>query len=530
MKPIVIYTRVSTVDQDYQSQIDDLKKWCKLNNFKVIKIFGEKVSGYSPDAERLEYDEMKKFVLNNRVNDIVVWEISRFSRSMTRTVNEIDFFTRNGINIHFKKEGIESISENVTNQLVITILSSMAQMERDTFIQRGNRGRATAVSRGRMVGFGIIPYGYGRDEKGIIKIDENEAKVIKQMFEMAANGITLYGIASNLNSLKVPTRMDILGKKRKLKNGKELKIIWKPTVIVRILKKTIYKGERHYKGEVYTIPSIVSEDLWNKVQERFRENVGYLNRTKYNYLFKGKIRCGRCERLLVTYHNKTDNRGYYLCCGIVDKGNPCNNGRYILSQVVDDKLYASLFNYKYLNERLEKDDPEQKLREEKIKQVDYYIEEEANIEARKKRLKKLYVDGYSSFEEFQRENILLENSIGKIKNEIKVLQNQVANNNRVDIDGIVKNYKDCTDFDIKREFVNNYINSIVMYQVDGANVDWPKPLRKNEKILYFEIYAFNYVIPIKVLLTTFTKNSIVSSSLNLITDYNIVVDSNKKVH
>ena len=43
MEQIVLYSRVSTQDQNYQSQFDDLRKWAKGNNFRVMETFGEKV-------------------------------------------------------------------------------------------------------------------------------------------------------------------------------------------------------------------------------------------------------------------------------------------------------------------------------------------------------------------------------------------------------------------------------------------------------------------------------------------------------
>ena len=82
MKPIVIYQRVSTQDQDFQSQIDDLKNWAKGNDFNVVASFGEKVSGYDPDAEQIEYKKMKEYVLHHNIKNVAIWEISRLSRSM----------------------------------------------------------------------------------------------------------------------------------------------------------------------------------------------------------------------------------------------------------------------------------------------------------------------------------------------------------------------------------------------------------------------------------------------------------------
>jgi len=121
---MVLYSRVSTQDQDYKSQFDDLRKWCKLNSFKVTKVFGEKVSGYDITKERAEYEAMKEYVIENHIKSIACWEISRLGRSTSKTLAEIEFFSSHNVNIFFKKENLSTLSDNATNKLILTILSS----------------------------------------------------------------------------------------------------------------------------------------------------------------------------------------------------------------------------------------------------------------------------------------------------------------------------------------------------------------------------------------------------------------------
>ena len=186
MEKMVLYFRVSLMKQDYKSQTEDLRRWAKSNNFNVVKEFGEKVSGYDLSAERIEYEKLKEYVLENDIKNIGVWEISRFSRSMVKTRTEIDYFTSKGINIWFRKEGLCSISDNKANRLLITILSAMAEMERETIVERNLRGKFSAVIQGKATLYGIMPYGYAKDEKGYLIINEKEAKIIKYPFSSFA--------------------------------------------------------------------------------------------------------------------------------------------------------------------------------------------------------------------------------------------------------------------------------------------------------------------------------------------------------
>ena len=272
MKPIVLYLRVSTLDQNVDSQREDLTRWCALNNFNIVSVFGETASGYDPNAERLQYDLMKKYVEEKGVKDIVVWEISRLSRSLLKTVTELDYFSNIGVNVHFRKENLESLSNNVTNQLLLTILSSMAQMERDTFIERGNRGRMSSAMQGKNIGYSTFPYGYMSINK-VLFVEETEAKIVKLIFDKTVNGDTLYSIAEHLNSLGVPTRRTLQKKVRTFSNGEEKGYVWKPQSVKHIINRTLYKGIRTYKGVEINVPSIVTADIWDKAQERFEKNI-----------------------------------------------------------------------------------------------------------------------------------------------------------------------------------------------------------------------------------------------------------------
>lgn len=532
MKPIVIYARVSTTDQDFQSQIDDLKVWCKNNNYKVVEVFGEQVSGYNLEAERLEYDKMKEYVIKKDIKDIAIWEISRLSRSMVKMVNEIDWFTKNKINLHFKKEGIESLSNNVTNKLLLTILGSMAQMERDTFIERSERGRISAVQKGKMICYSTYPYGYTTDDKGIIAIEETEAKVIKMIYDLAIKGTTLYGIAQHLNSLEVPTRLNLKGRTRTYLDGSKGTTKWTPVTVSKILKRTLYKGIRVYKDMTIPVPAIISEKDWDKVQQRFKDNVGYLNNTKHAYLFKSKIRCGLCKRMITTHiirRKKSKDTLYYECEGYKKVNNRCPDKRISLSiELVDKSLYEVLFNHKYIKEIMAQESSVAIQKGDKLKQIDYYNSEIKSLESKGKRLKKLYVDGYSSDEEFSKEMNSLTNSITSIRNKISLLENEIQAINKIDIDEIIETYKGSEVYEMKREFVNKYVNSIFMYKPDGANVKWDKALHANEKIIYFEIFAFNFNVPLKVLITPFSKNVMASKDFQYLEDYNIVTDTSFK--
>jgi DNA invertase Pin-like site-specific DNA recombinase len=534
MKPLVIYQRVSTKDQNYEGQVDDLTKWAKENNFSIVASFGEKVSGYDPKAERTEYVKMKEYVFKNNIKDVAMWEISRLSRSMTKIKKELDEFTERKVNIFFKKENLNSLSTDTKDRFYLNMVGSVAELESDTIRERTNKGRDMAVKNGKMVFFSTYPYGYGTDENGVIKIEETEAKVVRMIFDMAIQGATLYNIAGHLNSLEIPTRLKLKGRTRKYKNGAEGQTKWTPVTVTRILKRTLYKGVRVYKDASFPVPAIVSEAIWDKAQQRFIDNVGYLNNTKHTYLFKSKIRCGKCKRMITTHllrRKKSKDTSYYECEGYKKVNNPCNDSKITLgTAIVDDSLYEVLFNHKYIKEIMAIESAQALEKGDKLKQIDYFDSEITVLETRGKKHKRLYVDGHYTYDEFTKEITTITNQITGLKNKISVLQNEVQVLSKIDIDEIIDTYKNSDDHGMKREFVVKYVNLILMYRVDAANVKWEVPLHENEKIIYFEIFAFNFNVPIKVLITPFSKNVLVSRHFEYLKDYNMVTDISIKTN
>jgi hypothetical protein len=283
-----------------------------------------------------------------------------------------------------------------------------------------------------------------------------------------------------------------------------------------------------------TVPAIVSEADWDKVQQRFKDNIGYLNNTKHTYLFKSKIRCGICKRMITTHiirRKKSKDTLYYECEGYKKVNNTCPDKRVSLSiDLVDKSLYDVLFNHKYIKEIMAIESAQALEKGEKLKQIDYFNSEIIDLEGKGRRLKKLYVDGHSTYEEFTKEMTTLTNQITGLKNKISVLQNEVKTLSKIDIDEIIGTYKNSDDYGMKREFVVKYVNQVFMYRIDAENVKWDNPLHANEKIIYFEIFAFNFNVPIKVLITPFSKNVLVSRYFEYLKDYNMVTDISLKAN
>nr|WP_299385454.1 recombinase family protein [Allomuricauda sp.] len=258
----VIYARVSSTDesQSYDRQIEDLKPLATYKRLEVVKIFADKISGFKKSLdERVEFNKMVDFISANNIKHILVSELSRLSR---RTKDIIDFVTEcnsKGICIHVQKSGLTTLNEdgtvNATAKMIITTLSGVAEMESENTSYRVRSGKLNAAKNG--LGFNQKIYGYDKGEDGRPVINEDEAALVRTMFDMVLEGHGTRKIAKYLNE------------------NYETKE-WKIGSINSILRNTFYKGNRRYKvseknGQIeyaFTeVPAIVTADKFDEVQQ-----------------------------------------------------------------------------------------------------------------------------------------------------------------------------------------------------------------------------------------------------------------------
>ena len=141
MKSMILgYARVSTIDQNLDRQID------ALNKFGVDILFNEKMSG-----TKRERPELNKMIERMSEGDTVVIEsLSRLGRSTKDLIDLMELFNAKGINLVSLKESIDTSTS--TGKLLFTLMSAIAQFERDIISERTMEGLRAARARGRRGG------------------------------------------------------------------------------------------------------------------------------------------------------------------------------------------------------------------------------------------------------------------------------------------------------------------------------------------------------------------------------------------
>ena len=132
------YARVSTSQQSLDIQIRALKD----AGVKANRIFTDKASGSSTDREGLDLLRMKL----EEGDVILVKKLDRLGRDTADMIQLIKEFDAQGVAVRFIDDGISTDGE--MGKMVVTILSAVAQAERQRILERTNEGRQEAKLKG----------------------------------------------------------------------------------------------------------------------------------------------------------------------------------------------------------------------------------------------------------------------------------------------------------------------------------------------------------------------------------------------
>lgn len=161
MKRVVIYARVSTAGQDYDRQLAELRGYASRMRYEIVKEFSETISGAKKVAEREALTDLLKYVEENEVDKVLIYECSRLSRRAVDFLQVIEHLTERRVSVYIHQNGLETLlpngSPNPIAQLVLGILAQFNSMERNLIRSRMESGfnhfRQNGGKVGRKVGY-----------------------------------------------------------------------------------------------------------------------------------------------------------------------------------------------------------------------------------------------------------------------------------------------------------------------------------------------------------------------------------------
>jgi putative DNA-invertase from lambdoid prophage Rac len=148
---IAIYARVSTQDQHCELQLSELRAYCQRSGWANVAEYIEKASGKAgqkrPQLEQLLADARLK-----KLDTVLVWKIDRFGRSVQEFVERVRALDDMGVRFIAPNQGIDTDQHSPAGRLLMHILASIAEFERDLIQERVKAGVAEAKRRGKHCG------------------------------------------------------------------------------------------------------------------------------------------------------------------------------------------------------------------------------------------------------------------------------------------------------------------------------------------------------------------------------------------
>ena len=146
---VALYTRVSTQDQSVEMQLSDLRKFCEQRGFEVYREYSDEgVSGTR--EKRPSLDELMRDARKRKFDAVLCWRLDRFARSTKHLITALDEFRHLGIEFISYRENIDT--SNPLRKAAFTIVSAIAELERNIIIERVKAGIRRAKENGKRLG------------------------------------------------------------------------------------------------------------------------------------------------------------------------------------------------------------------------------------------------------------------------------------------------------------------------------------------------------------------------------------------
>ena len=307
------YCRVSTDQEEqlssYENQVSYYTNFISNNpQYELAGIYADEGISGTNTKKRKNFNRMIDDCEAGKIDRIIVKSISRFARNTLDCLNYVRRLKELGIGVTFEKEAIDTL--DAKGEVLLTILSSLAQDESRSISENSTWGIRKRFEQGKFSVNTRKFMGYDSDESGNLIVNEEQAKIVRMIYEKYLCGRNYFVIARELNEAGIP--------------GWNGKVNWIASTIETMLHNEKYKGDALLQ-KTYTVdfltkkreknqgqiaqyyvennhPAIVKPEIWEAVQleeQRRREYMKLHHIKAYssdlaNNPFASKIICGEC--------------------------------------------------------------------------------------------------------------------------------------------------------------------------------------------------------------------------------------------
>ena len=358
-----LYARLSNDDDQEMNSLLNQQEICQAfaeqHGYTIVgQSFDDNVSGMNFDRRGL--DELMAAVDADKIDAVIVKDLSRLGRHRTQTALFIDYLREHQVRVISATEGIDTFRDE--DDLIIGVRGLMNDYYAKDIGKKIRAGYRQKQKDGIVI---TPPFGYWEDENtGQIKIDAEAAVTVRLIYSLYLQGCGQKEIARRLNAAgrKTPAqlRAERCGREvRHTHKTRDGQFLWTYASVKNVLAEEAYTGvlvnhRREYLGgkaravceadwlrHENFYPVIIEKAIWQQVQTRLKQQArpAVNNRTKHRYA--GLLTCQECGNVfspMIRYWNGS-RRVEYVCRGYQRNGKGYCSSHRIHEEILDKAVW-----------------------------------------------------------------------------------------------------------------------------------------------------------------------------------------------
>lgn len=263
-KKVGIYCRVSSNDMEQlnslTNQISALTRLVStVDEWKLVDCYVD-IASAKKKSPRINFERMLDDCKNNKLDIVITKSVSRFGRDTVDTLQALNVMKEFNVRMIFEQESLDT--KDVESSLMISIIESLAQSENEARSDNIKWGICQRAAQGTSKLYDRKCYGYDHNENGKLIINEEQATIVRKIFNWYLGGFSINGIIKELEKLDIPSPT---GKDR-----------WNKRALEVMLSNEKYKGIvrlfDNNKSDVQYLatdnhPAIITEEIFAAVQK-----------------------------------------------------------------------------------------------------------------------------------------------------------------------------------------------------------------------------------------------------------------------
>lgn len=354
-KKVAAYARVSSNSRTQEHSYEFQSRYWNDRlgtdeNYEYVGLFADKgISGKFAER-RPQFMALMDACRNGKVDIVFTKSVQRFARNTEELLTMVHELREKGVAVYFEKENINTL--NPDSELFLTVAAAIAEDDLNRYSNNVAWSIQDRFQKGECI-IGPRLYGYVITKEKNLLVNLEEAKIVKEIFELYATGnCSSSSIAKRLNERQVPSPLGGIWHdsqiRAMLKNEKYIGDMLLQKEYTEKGKRKINRGERDSYYVENNHEPIVDRELWGRVQTVIekRSNAKLKRQTPKVYPFTGLIVCGECGSNFTHKVNNSGTQwraGFWKCARGLEYGVKVCGSTGIKETVIND-LFVECYN------------------------------------------------------------------------------------------------------------------------------------------------------------------------------------------